>query len=312
MASTVLVADIGGTTTRIARTGADGVPFDIRIEANVSYGSLEELLRNYLAAVGGPAPRAAVLAVAGPVDGDAVRLTNASWAFSSAALAAEFGFAELKVINDFAALAHGVPRLSREDLCEVGVGRAVPGAPIVVCGPGTGFGTALILPRDGGYEVRASEAGHMRLGAVTADEARVLAHLVRDLGAVSIDKVLSGSGLARLHTILSGEEASSHAIIRAALVGQERERNSCFVFLRLLGRILGDLVLAFDAKGGAYVAGGIGQAMAGLFADSPFRAAFEDHPPYSDRLSLVPVHVVLHATPGLLGAGEIGRRLLAA
>ncbi len=310
MSRTVLVADVGGTTTRIGRAGPDGVPFDIRIETNASYGSLEELLRDYLGA-GRARPQHAVLAIAGPVEGEAVRLTNGTWGFSVDALKAEFGFHRLRVLNDFAALAHGVPRLGRADLLEVGAGRAVKDAPILVCGPGTGFGTALILPRGDRYEVLPSEAGHMRLGAVNADEARIVAHLVRDYGAVPIEGVLSGSGLARLHTILTGEEVSSHAIIRAAINGQRQERDSCMVFLRLLGRVLGDLVLAFDARGGAYIAGGVGHALAELFAESPFRAEFENHPPYTDRLNLVPVHVVTHATPGLVGAGEAGRQLLA-
>lgn len=310
MAPTVLLADIGGTTTRIARAGVDGVPFDIRLEANDSYGSIEDLLKTYLDSLGGEPPRCAALAVAGPIDGDTVRLTNRNWRFSTQALAQDLSFVRLTVLNDFEALAHGLPLLTRDDLMEVGTGRRVAGAPMLLSGPGTGLGTALILPREDGYEVLPSEAGHMRLGAVTTDEARIVAHLVRDLGPVAVEHVLSGPGLVRLHRILSGEHLSSHAIIKAALDGQWQEKESCHIFLRLLGRVLGDLALAFDAKGGVYVGGGVGRAMAPLFAESPFRAAFEEHPPYLDRLSLIPIHVVTHATPGLLGIGEIGRRLL--
>ncbi|MFG1346025.1 glucokinase [Xanthobacter autotrophicus DSM 431] len=310
MASTVLLADIGGTTTRVARAGVDGIPFDIRVEANDSYGSLQELLRAYLTSVGGETPRCGALAVAGPIDGDAVRLTNREWRFSMEGLAQELNFLRLEVLNDFEAFAHGLPLLTRDDLLEVGTGRAVPGAPMLLSGPGTGLGTAFILPREEGYEVIPSEAGHMRLGAVTTDEARIVAHLVRDVGPVSVEHVLSGPGLVRLHRILSGETLSSHAIIKAALGGQRQEKESCHVFLRLLGRVLGDLALAFEAKGGVFVGGGIGRAMAHLFAESPFRTAFEEHPPYTDRLSLIPIHVVMHATPGLVGIGEIGRRLL--
>lgn len=310
MAPTVLLADIGGTTTRVARAGADGLPFDVRLEANDSYASLEDLLGTYLASVSGEAPSCGALAVAGPIDGDDVRLTNRNWRFSTQKLAADLSFKRLSVLNDFEAFAHGLPLLTRDDLLEVGTGRAVAGAPMLLSGPGTGLGTALILPREAGYEVLASEAGHMRLGAVTTDEARIVAHLVRDLGPVSVEHVLSGPGLVRLHRILSGESLSSHAIIKAALDGQRQEKESCHIFLRLLGRVLGDLALAVDAKGGVYVGGGVGRAMAHLFAESPFRTAFEEHPPYHDRLAQIPIHVVMHATPGLVGIGEIGRRLL--
>ncbi|MFG1477265.1 glucokinase [Xanthobacter sp. V4C-4] len=310
MAPTLLIADVGGTTTRIARCGIDGAPFDVRLEANDSYASLPELIAAYLAAVPGAAPNVAVLAVAGPVEGDEVRLTNRAWQFSRAALAATLGVARLEVLNDFVAVAHAVPQLGRDDLLGVGVGRAVAGRPRLVCGPGTGFGTALILPRDGGFEVLPSEAGHMRLGAVTTDEARIVAHMVRDRGPVSVEHVLSGGGLTRLHRTLTGEQLSSHAIIKAATNGQPSEKESCAVFLRVLGRVLGDLALAFEALGGVYVAGGIGRALAPLFTESPFRAAFEDHPPFREHLAQVPVQVITHAAPGLIGAAQIGRRLL--
>ncbi|MGR7994128.1 glucokinase [Xanthobacter sp. ZOL 2024] len=312
MAPTVLLADIGGTVTRIARAGADGAPFDIRLEANDSYGSIEELLSAYLSTTGGEAPRAAVLAVAGPVDGDEVRLTNRDWCFTRPGLAAAFGFERLEVLNDFVAFAHAIPALGRDDLQSVGVGRAMKGRAILVCGPGTGFGTALLQPQGDGYEVLPSEAGHMRFGAVTTDEARVIAHMVRDLGPVVVEHVLSGGGLVRLHRILSGEQLSSHAIIKAATQGQLCEKESCAIFLRVLGRVMGDLALTFQAFGGVYVGGGVGRAMAPLFADSPFRTAFEEHPPFADRLAQIPVQVVTHAAPGLIGAGRVGRRLLRA
>lgn len=310
MAPSVLIADIGGTTTRIARSGTDGVPFDVRLETNDSYASVRELIGAYLAGVSGEAPVVAVLAVAAPVEGDEVRLTNRDWRFSRAGLAEAFGFRRLEVLNDFAAFAHAVPQLGRDDLVAVGVGRAVAGGPRLVCGPGTGFGTAVVLTREGGHDVLASEAGHMRFGAVTTDEARIIAHMVRDLGPVAVEHVLSGGGLVRLHRILTGERLSAHAIVKAAANGQPGEKETCAVFLRVLGRVLGDLTLAFEALGGVYVGGGLGRALAPLFAGSPFRAAFEDHPPYGDRLAQVPVHVVTHAAPGLLGAARLGRRLL--
>lgn len=312
MARNVLIADIGGTTTRIARSGAEGVPFDIRVETNDSYASIDELIGTYLSGLSGEPPEAAMLAVAGPVDGDDIRLTNRAWSFSRAALAAAFELQRVEVINDFAAFAHAVPQLGRDDLLAVGVGRPAAGRPRLVCGPGTGFGSALLLTRESGHDVLASEAGHMRFGAVTTDEARIIAHMVRDLGPVAVEHVLSGGGLMRLHRILTGEQLSSHAIVKAAANGQPSEKESCAVFLRVLGRVLGDLTLAFEALGGVYVGGGLARALASLFTDSPFRTAFEDHPPYGERLAQVPVHVVTHAAPGLLGTARLGRRLLEA
>lgn len=312
MPATLLLADIGGTSTRIARAGRDGTLFDLRVEANDSYASLEDLFGVYLSNIGGPRPCAGVFAVAGPVDGDEVKMTNRAWHFSRPELARTLGLDALTVLNDFAALAHGVVGLGPQNLVTVGTGKAVEGAPMLVCGPGTGLGTALVLPRADGFEVLPGEGGHVRFGAVTSEEARVLAHLVQDLGPVSVEHVLSGAGLVRLHRILSGEVATSHSIITAALSGQRNERETCHVFLRLLGRVVGDFALLTLARGGVFISGGVGAAMAQLFAESPFRAAFEDHPPYQARLAAIPVRVVVHPTPGLVGAAEVGRRLLAA
>ncbi|WP_127088762.1 glucokinase [Aquabacter cavernae] len=314
MPPTILLADIGGTTTRIARAGLDGAAFDVRVEPNDGYGSLEEMFGAYLGSLSGERPRAGVLAIAGPVDGDDVRMTNRAWSFRRPALASALGLDALAVLNDFAALAHGVRSLGRSDLIQVGVGHAKEGAPILVCGPGTGLGTATLIPHPEkkSYEVLPGEGGHVRLGAVTADEARIVAHLVRELGPVSVEHVLSGPGLVRLHRILSGETATSHAIIQSALGGHARELESCHVFLRLLGRITGDYCLLVRALGGVFIAGGVGAAMAPLFAASPFRKAFEEHPPYHEHLASITVQVVVHPTPGLVGAAAVGRRLLAA
>ncbi len=312
MVSTALLADIGGTSARIARVDAGGQPYDIRVLAGEDFPNLEALFGHYFEQTGGTRPDVGVFAVAGPVDGDDVRLTNRDWRFQRPALAAALGLGQLAVFNDFVALAEGVPTLGRADLVQVGTGKAVERAPILVCGPGTGLGTALLLPQEAGYRVLPSEGGHVRFGAVMADEARILAHLVRDLGSVSVEAVLSGSGLVRLHAVLSGEQCTSQHIIRSALTGSAAELESCNVFLRILGRILGDYALLFDARGGVFIPGGVAAALAPLFAGSPFRAAFEDHPPYTARLATVPTHVVVHPTPGLAGAAAIAQRLLAA
>ncbi|GGF76366.1 glucokinase [Azorhizobium oxalatiphilum] len=313
MALTVLLADIGGTSTRIARAGLDGQPYDIRVEANDAHASLEELFKAYLEATGGERPVAGVFAVAGPVEGDKVRLTNRDWAFSRPEMAAALGLSDLKVLNDFVALAHGVPALGVADLVPVGAGQAVPGAPILVCGPGTGLGTAALIPQgDGALEVLPSEGGHVRFGAVQADEARILAHLVREFGgSVSVERVLSGSGLVRLHAILNGATLTSQEIIRAGLTASGPEQETCFLFLRILGRVLGDYALLFDARGGVFIPGGVAAALAPLFAESLFRAAFEDHDPHRARLVGMPTQVVVHPTPGLVGTATLGRRLLA-
>lgn len=313
MSHLILIADIGGTSSRLALVGVDGVPSDIQIHRNDSFAGFESMIEADLAArdpAAAHAVRGAVLAIAGPVDIEEVRLTNRDWAFTRPELSARFGWDRLAVLNDFEALAHGVPALGADDVVTINPGHAAPDAPCLACGPGTGFGTAALVRVPGHATVVKGEGGHVRLGAVNVQEARLLAHLSRAFGGtVSVENVLSGSGLARVHQVFSGDRLESHAVIAAAEAGDEEALESCHIFLRVFGRIAGDLALLFDARGGVFLAGGVSAGLVPLFAGSPFMEAFLEHPPFDERLAATPVSVITHPTPGLLGAGQVGAGL---
>lgn len=308
MTRSVLIADIGGTSSRLAVVGTDGVPRDVQIHRNDDFAGFGELITADLAARGQKVD-AAVLAIAGPVEDDHVKLTNRDWALSKRAMREDFGWADFAVINDFEALAYAVPALEREDLQAVGTGHAASGAPCLVCGPGTGFGTAGLITVAGTPVVVKGEGGHCRLGATNAEEARLIAHLVRALGPVAVEHALSGSGLARIHTVFTGERLAPEAVIKAAVAGEEEALETCNLFLRLFGRIAGDLALLFDARGGVFLAGGVALGLAPLFNASPFREAFEEHPPFDPRLAATPVNLITHPTPGLIGTGQVASRI---
>lgn len=303
----MLVADIGATRTRLAVVGKDGKLRAVRSVMNNDVADLETLLVGALAAAR-PRPQAAVLGIAGWIDADRVLVTNRGWTFSRRALARMLGLKRLVAINDFEALAHGLPALAMADLVAVGAPQETPKERLFVCGPGSGFGSALLLRGGRGARVLASEAGHMRLGAASADEARVIAHFLRDSGPVIVEHVLSGPGLVRVHQVLSGEHKSAEAIATAACAGEATARATTDFFLRLFGRIAGDLALAYNAKA-VFLAGGLTRRLAPLIPNSPLRAAFEEHAPYRDRMALIPIKVIVHETPGLLGAAQIARRL---
>lgn len=308
----ILIADIGGTSSRLALVGADGVPRDIQIHRNDDFAGFKPMIEADLAQRG-PGVHAsvggAVLAVAGPADEETVRLTNRDWAFSKREMRRHFGWQKFAAVNDFQALALGVPALAAEDLLAVGGGVAEPKAPILVCGPGTGFGSAMLVQIGRTRHVLTGEGGRVRLGAADSEEALLLGHMVRELGPVAVEHALSGSGLARIHRILTGASLSPEAVITAARSGEAAAGETCNVFLRLFGRIAGDLALITNARGGVYLAGGVSVGLAPLFAGSPFRAAFEEHPPFEARLIEMPVHVITHPTPGLIGCGQFGGRL---
>ena len=307
MKRSVLVADIGATKTRLAFIRNDGKLGAVRSVANDDVANLETFLADALVTAR-PLPQSAVLGIAGWIDGDQVLVTNRGWNFSRRALARKLGLKRLIAVNDFEALAHGLPALGMADLVAVGAPQETPQQRLLVCGPGGGFGSALLLKSGRGAKVLASEAGHMRLGATSADEARVIAHFLRDDGPVIIEHVLSGPGLARVHHVLSGERKRAEAIAAAARAGDVTARATTDLFLRLFGRIAGDLALAYNAKA-VFLAGGVTRGLAPLIPNSPFRAAFEDHAPYRDRMALIPIKAIVHQEPGLFGAAQIARRL---
>jgi glucokinase len=247
-----------------------------------------------------PRPEAAVLAVAAPVDADQVTMTNFNWSFSQRTLMRSLKLKRMMVVNDFVAVAHSLPALRPADLVSVPGGHKNAKGNLLACGPGSGFGVSALIPARRPIAI-ASEAGHMRLGAATADAARVVAHLVQEMGTVVTENVLSGPGLARLHRILTDRHESAEEIAAAARKGRADAKATVEMFLGWFGRVAGDLALAFDARGGVYLAGGVSRALAPLVANSGFREAFENHPPYAGLLKTVPTTLITLDEPGLLG-----------
>jgi glucokinase len=296
----ILVADIGGTKTRLAlaRGGRLG---KIKSIFNDGVPDLQELLARELAATGKSRSTTAALAVAGPVDGDRIALTNRAWSFSQAKLKQALKLKRLIVVNDFVAVAHALPALKTKDLVRIGGGKGKKDGNLLACGPGTGFGVAALLHGASAPTVLASEAGHMLLGPAAADEAEIFARLSGPKATV-VENLLSGPGISRLHRALTGQALTSDQVITNARARHEEALRTVEAFLRILGRVAGDLALAFDARGGVYIAGGVGRALAPLFATSPFRKAFEDHPTYGGRLAAIPTYAIMHPSPELLGA----------
>jgi len=307
MKKPALVADIGASTVRIAQARADGTLGAVRSFAQQPGENPEVRLAAALAGMK-PRPDVAVFAVAAPVDGDQVSMTNFNWSFSQKTLARSLRLKRLMVVNDFVAVAQALPALGAADIVSIPGGHKDAKGNLLACGPGSGFGVSALIPARRPVAI-ASEAGHTRLGASTSDAARVVAHLVKELGTVVTEHVLSGPGLVRLHRILAGKLESAEEIAAAARKGRSDAKATTDMFLRWFGRVAGDLALTFDARGGVYLAGGVSRSLAPLVANSGFRETFENHPPYEMRLAAIPVHVVVHPTPGLLGAAVLAKRM---
>lgn len=303
-----VIADIGGTNARfaIAENGAYRALSHVAVR---DYPTLQDALIAYLATL--PAemqPSSGVLAIAGPVLGDAIQLTNQSWSFSIAAVRAALKLSSLAVINDFAAVAAAIPYLPATSCRPIGPVVAEARGPIGAIGPGTGLGVSSLVPDRGGWALVAGEGGHVTLPGVTAEEDAVIAMLRRRWPHVSAERVLSGPGLVNLYEALcavagqtaqpfSPADVTDHAIhgTDATCVATLR------MFCAMLGTVAGNLAVTIGATGGIYLAGGILQRFADVFAASPFRARFEDKGRFQSYLRRIPTVLIMDESPALLG-----------
>src|SRR5579862_4806968 len=187
-----LVADIGGTNARFALIAPGGheivAPIILRC---ADYPGVAEAAQAYLKqSASGHKPLLAAIDVAGPVVGNVAELTNHPWRIEAPAVRRALGLDRLELVNDFAALAHAVPRLGPGDRKMIRPGTADPKSAIAILGPGTGLGAAAVLPDgSGGWLPLASEGGHMTLAAVDEREDRILAALRQRFGHVSAERV---------------------------------------------------------------------------------------------------------------------------
>jgi glucokinase len=297
-----LVADIGGTTTRVAAATGAGTLSSVEMatveEAAGDPVSLLVKVRSSLADC-----KYGAIAVAGRVDTDDIQLTNRDWHFSRAELERKLGLRKLIVVNDFVAMAHAIAALSGEDLVTVREGRVEPGAPRLVCGPGTGFGLAVIY---GDRDVIPTEAGHLRIGGIDKTEADLFERISQGApGNLVVEDLISGKGLVSIHRVLSGKEESSKSILGAAARGEKSANETIEAFMQIFGRVAANLALLFDARGGVFIGGGVGASLLKFYSSPKFMRWFENHPTYREIIANIPIKVVTHAVPGLVGAMQI-------
>lgn len=297
----VLLGDIGGTNARFAFV-EDGKPGPLETMAVADYSSVAVALETFLARAGRrPAIAAMAFAVAGPVEGNRCALTNSPWVVDGSELGRRFGVRRVRVVNDFEAVAWSLPQLAPGDLFALGGGRAVPGAPAVALGPGTGLGVACFVPSaDRRGMAIATEGGHATLPATDAREDAIIGHLRRRFDHVSIERALSGRGLVNLYEAIAAAdraaapERTAEEITRAALDGTcPVSRAALDQFCALLGTVAGDLALTFGARGGVYIAGGIVPRFTEHLLRTEFRRRFEAKGRFRAYLQSIPAFVIL-------------------
>ena len=309
-----LLGDVGATHARWVWQAA---PSDLLPAARTyrcdDFESLEALIDRFLADEGAAHPSAVAFGIATPIDGgDRVAMTNRDWSFSIAALRSRLGADRCLVLNDFAALAAGLPCLRDEDLRPIGGGTAVPGAPRVVLGPGSGLGVAALITTDDGREIVVEgEGGHATLAPGDAREDALLARLRDAFGHVSGERALSGPGLVNLYRALcelDGRRPDELTPAEVTALAQAGSDPACVEavqrFAGLLGSVAGNLALAFGARGGVYIGGGIVPRLGSAFDAELFRARFKAKGRFGAYLQRIPTFVSVSATAALDGAAR--------
>ncbi len=304
-----LVADIGATNARFGLLDDEGRIVHSQILPCAGYPTLELAAAAYLDAAAPDArPRRGALAIAGPVTGDVIVMTNHPWTFSVTATCAALGLDRLEVVNDFTAVAMAVPVLAAADRRQIGDGTPVPDAVIGILGAGTGLGVSGLVPGIKGWTALAGEGGHVTMAPVSDRESAVLAELRKRFGHVSAERVLSGQGLVNLHEALSrleGCEPDTMTPANIADAGLKGADAVCVetldMFCAMLGTVAGNLALTLGARGGVYVAGGIVPRLGEVFDRSLFRRRFVEKGRLSAFLNPIPTYVVTHDLPAFLG-----------
>lgn len=302
-----LVGDIGGTNARFALVDVDGPPREARKLPRQSFNSVAEAIEDYLQGTGAPRPAGVALAAAGPVIDGAVRFTNRGWSTSETALRG-LGFDKAIVVNDFAALAQAAPTLGPADFRVVGPPiEGDPASTVAVLGPGTGFGVGALARRGGQTLPIWGEGGHVGFAPADDVEIEIARRLALRHGRVSWERILSGPGLAALHDLLAeidGRPAPGLAadeITRRALARDPACDVTLDRFCAILGSAAGDFAMAFGARGGVWLTGGVAQAAAPLLEASPFRARFEDKGRMSAYVAAIPTRLIVDSLAALRG-----------
>ncbi|MGE5503516.1 MAG: glucokinase [Actinomycetota bacterium] len=310
MDAPALIADIGGTHVRFALARPGSEPADVMVMRCADYPGPAEAATAYLEAVTPPVrPARAAFAVASPITGDRIDLTNSPWGFSVEGVRAQLGLDRFEVVNDFTAVALSVRHLGPAHLLGLGGGGAADGVPIGVLGPGTGLGVSALVPaKSGEWVALAAEGGHATMAPANDREAAILAWLRARFGHVSAERVLSGPGLVNLYEAVANLSNRVPAYTTPDAISQRALDGSCPVcrealdtFFAMLGTVAGNLALMLGARGGIYIAGGILPRMQGALAASGFRARFEDKGRFKSYLAPIPAWLVIHPQPAFIG-----------
>jgi glucokinase len=310
MSEVALVGDIGGTNSRFGLvTPGSTDAHDIEALKNDRFRSLEEAAQSYIESRGLKKLSATAIAVAGPVTGDVLALTNRDWEFTRGSLQKAVKSERLHVLNDFEALALSLPYLKPSELAQIGGETPMrPGVKLVL-GPGTGLGMATLAPLpSGGWMALPGELGHVTLPVATQAEFDWREAMTQPGMIFESEDAITGPGIMRMYRALAkikGVEAAiktPEAVLTAAREGTDPLALATLnQFVLWLARLAGDAAMTMQAYGGVYLAGGIAPTIVDFLRNSAFRETFQEKGRLAHFMRPIPVYVITAPFPALTG-----------
>ncbi|HSY50609.1 MAG TPA: glucokinase [Thermoanaerobaculia bacterium] len=314
----IVAGDIGGTKVLLQLVDASQTERNVLAEQryeSAAYGTFDEMLGAFVKEHVVGTIDAACFAVAGPVFDDRAEVTNLTWKMDARALAKEFSIGRVSLINDFYAVALGVPVLTPADFLVLNAGTRDAFAPIAILGAGTGLGEANLVHDGVKWDVIPSEGGHADFAPQDEEQTRLFLALHTKFGHVSWERLLSGRGLVNIHNFLTGKEREYDEnlpmeIAKALESGDSVAARTFAIFVDIYGAEAGNMALRLLARGGVYLAGGVAGKNIDRFTDGRFVEAFLRKGRFQHVLASIPVNLITNAKVGLLGAGEMATRMV--
>ncbi len=311
----VLIGDIGGTNARFSLVPdetAEAIRFPNVHTAD--FASIDDAIAAVVIDKGGAAPKSAMLALAGPISGDRVPLTNCPWVVEPKKTVARFGLSEMVLLNDFEAQSLALPGLTEADIEPIGSGAMSEDGARVVLGPGTGLGAGALIPARGIWVPVPGEGGHIDLSPVSTRDFAIWPHVERTGGRIGAETLLCGSGLVRLYRAVSASDGvaapltTPKDVTEAGLSGASPQAaETLSLFATHLGRVAGNLALIFMATGGVFLAGGISGRIAPVLKSGGFREAFLAKWPHERLLERMATSIVVKEDAALAGIAAFAR-----
>ena len=326
----ILAGDVGGTKTSLILS--EHLGSNIRTIFKHTYPSqnysdfyciLDEFFHQ--GAKFNALPKAACIAIAGPVQNGKVKVTNLPWIISEQILKERFNIDFVKLINDFQAVGYGLTTLDNNELETLQEGKPENEGPKALIGAGTGLGIGIIISDLSDIKVLPSEGGRTDFAPRNDLDIELLQFLMRHKKRIACEEILSGKGLVKIYNFLKLKNTAKEStelhnrlkfnepaaeISTYGLSGKDHLAEvTLHYFTQIYGAQAGNIALTILATGGIYIAGGIAPKIINKLKDGTFIDTFNDNPKMHSILKKIPVHVILNTEVGLNGAQVIANNL---